>query len=290
MIVNEPKDIPRDLIPKKVYKYRLWDDQEPSINRIITDREIRFTSPSGLLADYPECQLPFRYDLITEEDLQKKSVQLAKIQYPNIKGNRKARYIQEIRKNMKYDDRAFREKVERDFKDYMDKVLGVFCTSLKFDDIKIWETLGVLGQGYCVELITDELLKLPAFSGGIGYVNYYKYSDIPVIKPIHHTSRERIEDAMTRIINVPIKYSYEQEFRFTKLNSVTKNGRPVPYKENERIVSLPIEAYSSVKLGYDISEYDKNAIIRSARESLGDTPIFQTKIENGKIVESMVNK
>lgn len=270
-------------MPKKVYRYEDWEN-EIDLNPILVKREIRLAKPSDFAADYPECSLPNDYSQVTEENLNKLAYQRATQWYPNLIGKNLRKEVQRLRSEMKIEDPEHRRESERINNEYLDQVLGVFCTALTFEDIQIWEHIGDLGQKICIAFHTEKLWKFEKMYGSAKHVDYYPFDKPPKLSPFSFSPEERIKKAIDRIYSIPDKYAYEQEFRFAKLGTDKKKEHPQPYSDEGRIVKLPKEVYSELILGYGMSDSDKKEVKKARDEYFPELPIWELDYKAGKIV------
>jgi len=263
-----------------VYKFLAWDDYEPESNKIITERKIKMSNSKSWGADYPEWKLPFDWDSVSQEQIYEKvyeraTIEVAMIGIEKLRVKDVTEHAENLMKKVKFWDEENQISTERDFFELLNSVTGAFCTTTNWDNSEMWEKWGHLGQGYCVGLNVKELRKIDMLSGLCDLVNYYPPENIPSISPISSNSIEAaINEFRIQLFSIPDRYSFEKEFRFTKINSNPDGTVTKPFTEEERIVDLPIKCYSSITLGNSISDSDKNSIINSAKISLPKIPIY----------------
>ncbi|HZY10428.1 MAG TPA: hypothetical protein VFF29_04675 [Bacteroidota bacterium] len=287
MELDLEKKIQTGEFPSIIYKFRLWDD-EPN-DHIIRKRTIRLASPSEMLADYPEASLPVDEALITEENLQKFALHTAQLQYPHEHRSFQEKEAQRLRSIMRIEDPEHRREAEYRASQRNDEVLGIFCSSIDFEDVYLWQTFAGLGTGFVVGLYTRKIVLHPLISGSAGLVEYYPTGNPPKLSPFSYNDQERTAKSLTEIFNIPDKYVKEKEFRIARTNRKRDNhGRIAKYAERDRIIQLGQDCYREILLGYDISNSDKSGVIDSRDRNLPGVPIYLTEIINDKVIKKQV--
>jgi len=271
---------------EKIYRFLIWDSYDSS-NRIITHNEIKLNNPEPWNAeDYGEWKLPFDWweneDKINNKLYERAAIEVMTIGIETLE----VVDVEEHYNNLKlaFWDTKNLDKLESEFFDELYACTGAFCTSVEWDNVKMWETWGNLGEGYCVGLNLSELRKVEKLRGLNSPVNYYSSNSIPKISIFEPKTLENtIGDFHKQLFSVPARLDYEKEFRFTKINSDEK-GFPYPYTTDDRIVKLPISCYDSIYFGYEISSQDKQEILNCIDVLLPDVKKFQLSYENKRLL------
>lgn len=271
--------------PNVVYKFRCWNDQ-PN-DHIIRHKTIYLSSPSELLADYPEAILPIDESQITEENLMKLAQYHTSIFFPELPPRLAQLKAQELRKSMLIEDPKHRIEAEGFAMKRNDEVLGIFCSSITFDNIEMWEAMACLSTGYAVGIRLKELLLDDRVSGSASIVKYYPMGDPPKVSPFSFSEKERIEKALEEINNVPKTYDYEKEIRIVRTNRKILNGIVQPYEAEDRLVKLNDEQIEEILLGPNISEKDKNEILEITNVNFPTIPVYLCEFINGRVVKAV---
>ncbi len=272
------------LIPREVYKFRIWNDSPR--DHIVKRRTIRLASPLELQADYPELRLPIDETIIDEAYMKRVARAEARKIYPFLNENDIERIaINEVRPKLTLDIKDEREWAYIKIREFSNAVNGVFCASYTFEDIIQWEYIANLGKGFAVSLDMKKVYLKREIFGTAGYVQYYPSNKIPTIKPYCFTEEERIERMFKQIFAVPDKFSYEKEYRIVRSSQrYDEEGNVAPFQESQRIITLNMEDYTGILLGYDMDAVEKDELIQVCKIQLQGIPIYQTKIEKGKVV------
>ncbi len=274
-VYHKTEGIDPEDYPDIVYKYRIWNLNEPE-NRIITHRELYLNSPTGLMADYPECRLPMCWELMTEEYI-KKWLKLYIYNNPEMDELLRSKLINDdYSKNIvNFSQRGWQLECEQTIYDQRDQILGVFCASDTKTNLHLWESFAGLSTGYCVGLKTAVLLDAGNI-GMIGKVNYYKPGEEPINSPLCLNNQQRIYEALDEIYNVPAIYTAEREYRMVKTNIVTPTSADA-YTEDTRRILLPEDAYAEIILGSKMNEKDEDELRKALQNVLPNVPVFKTQ-------------
>jgi len=267
------------MIPEKVYRYEDWDNENKGI-RILTEKRIWLSAPSDFGADYLECRLPLNFETFDEETYEEFVRKSFHDEFPNLAPNELEQKIEDAIKHEPYDSLPFhneshREEVLSIYGKKLDKTLGIFCTSKTFENVKMWEHGGNLGQGLCVALHTELLYKQTKLADGeADDIIYYPDDKTPMSDAISLSSSDRIIKVNLARFSVPQRFLHEEEFRFIRTNRLPYLNYPWEYAPYERIIPLPNEVYSEIILGPEISEVDKAEIIDTRNSNFENLPIW----------------
>lgn len=95
----------------------------------------------------------------------------------------------------------------------------MFCASDSKTNLHLWETFGGLSTGYCVGLNTAVLMDVGNI-GMMGKVNYYRHGEEPINSPLYLNDKQKLEEALDEIYNVPVLYAAESEYRMVRTNII----------------------------------------------------------------------
>lgn len=263
--------------PPVVYKFRSWNDGDNNeVNRIITHRTIRMSSPGQLLADYPECILPYDFENVKESDLQEVAIYHAKHDHPNASPDELVRIAANKRRRMKIFDKQNQRETISYYNNLLYECTGIFCTSYDCQSAVAWETLGCMGSNYAVGFNTTALFKVDGVSGSAGYVRYYPAGNPPKLLPWSLSEEERLEKVDLTLRSVPDTYENESEYRFVCSNYCPRTLEPVPFTQEGRHIEIPLHAYKCIILGDSMEKQDREEVIEATKRSLPGIPILAT--------------
>lgn len=129
------------------------------------------------------------------------------------------------------------------FHHFIDKIIGVFSTTIRYDIPLMWSHYAESHRGFCIGFNFDQLKSdLPESNGGfVQYVDHY-----PKI------GTEKQVELLNSFILTHYKthyWSYEQEFRITKLYTNNSNAF-------SRIEKISESAFSEIIVGIKVSNED----------------------------------
>jgi len=268
-----------------VYKYTYWDDKS-EISNIIKTKTIKLNNPSAWDADYEEWTLPFDWDSITRDQINRIVAERATkelLAEEKLNEITLQNRIRELESKLMFYDKKNRQKIEEEEIEKLKKYVGAFCTSTTIDSLKMWEGWGLQGAGYVVSFNVKELLKNPKMNGLNKEVNYYPPEKLPKISPLEPNDLQGIiEEFELQLFSIPEKNKIEREYRFTKIN--IKEGKLTPYTKEDRLVKLSNECYKSIILGYRMPIKHEKELLESISQNLKDIPIYKAEIEDKKVV------
>lgn len=184
---------------------------------------------------------------------------------------------------MKIEDPKHRSEAAHWWKKRNDEILGIFCSSMTYENEYMWVNFADDASGFAVGIDTVEFLDHPKIQGLIGKVDYYTNGDPPKVIPFALSEQEGINSRIKELTSVPDKYKNEKEIRIVRHNR--ENGRIAKYEENDRLVKLHQNCYYEILLGVDISDSDKNEIIETRDKVLSGVPIYTTDILDNKVIK-----
>lgn len=247
-------------IPKVLYKYRDWEN--PLHRRILKDREVYLASPDCFIDRY-DCHIPRRFDLLTDDQILNKYRTDLKKQFPAWEDERLEkeavawfkRGLLRDKENIKYYDEMFWEE--------FNLLFGVLSLTPIPDSKEMWIKYANNYSGFCVGFKSLELFEDFEHFGAGGPVSYYE--ELPILIPYQEDS---IIEHMRQIYSKEMKWSFEKEYRLSKINI------------RNRAVTLPITAYYEVIIGPKICNQYKKDIIRTVKKLLPDVVLRELYFEN----------
>ncbi|HNP49531.1 MAG TPA: DUF2971 domain-containing protein [Bacteroidia bacterium] len=132
------------------------------------------------------------------------------------------------------------------------KHLGVLCLSERFDSPAMWAHYAENQKGYCIGFSEEKLRRSELFGKG-GRVRYD--NTFPEISPITNLSEEYIENSFLETHTKSTDWSYEKEYRLTKLFYPK-----VPTTE-DRTINIPNNFVVEVIIGFNTEVEDRSVII-----------------------------
>lgn len=220
--------------PENIYKYRNWEGYQKTV---VTERTVFMAKPSSF-EDKKDCKLFKSYELMTNQDIFNKYIDLSKVKNPTWKRHEHRQYAKEMSKNSAMKNKNYiKELQEQNFLKF-DERFGVLSLTANPSNLKMWNKYSDDGKGFCVGFHSNVMFP---FLGGGGKVIYCE--ELPIIFPNDDFDTERVK----QIFSKEEKWSFEEEYR-------THEFYKIPPKDSERCIILPKEAYKEVIFGWAMSE------------------------------------
>lgn len=245
-------------LPDLIYKYRDWSDDYHKT--ILTKRQVFLASPSSF-EDKLDCKIPIRYDLLTEKDIFDKYLYYSKLDNPGWNRGKHRSHAREWTKKspLKNPDTAkvFQEQF---FQDFFER-FGVLSLTADHENHDMWKKYSGDYKGFCVGFNTT--IMFDSLGGG-GNVNYF--DELPIIFPEPKHSLE--EQHLYQVYSKERKWEFEKEYRTHKFSYK-------PLTSDQRIVTLPPEAYNCIILGKDMPAGTKENLKESIPKELAHIKIIE---------------
>ncbi len=249
--------------PKILYKYRYWDEDYNS--RILTNNEIYFSSPS-MFNDPFDCNVPFRYDLLSKKEVIPRSREMLKRDEPKFNRHQ---IRKESKSLLKY---GYRKNPEKQYKyqvEYREKHFGICSLTTDPKNIVMWSHYSDSHKGFCVGFYTDKLVDFvrscSSNNGPLIDLLKVKYQkEYPILNP--NDFDDDVEFMVEPLIIKSNNYKYEDEFRLTSING------------NKFSINIPEEIYAEVILGCQISKRNREAIKSILKVNFHNTKLFYSKM------------
>ena len=251
--------------PKKVYKYRDWENGRHK--NVLLYNELYLASPKDFNDPF-DCRIPPNFINLSETEKNDYITKLAISQFDDVQkeGSDMAKVIKDLETRLK-DTERFQQLAENLTFTEQDKYYGILSLSLRWNSILLWSHYSNSHKGFCVGFWTKKLLETGLF-GGVIKVDYS--TNFPNIKPDVRRSKEETAQKLITQTGVKSKdWTYEKEFRFLK------HFFPDIPKPFERIINVSNDIISEVILGINISDTNKEEIIEICR--LKNIPVYLAK-------------
>lgn len=253
-------------VPPVLYKYRTWNNPDyPYHKKILTDKAVYLSPPSGF-EDPLDCKVPDRYDLLTDDDIYKRTLSKAKKDYPYL-GNAIHHYIAEywVKNTPLKDPVKSKRNQEKIFEDF-DRQIGVLCLTANPQNFEMWDKYSDGHKGFCVGFHGKELFSDHERFGFTGDVDYLD------VLPIIHPNEEMLDKAFKKVFSKLRKWEFEEEYRTTKI--IHK-----PLNDDWRTVPVDEEKYAEIIFGALMPEADKDEISKLIKNKFPNVKLGQAEID-----------
>lgn len=258
MIVNNPileKFWPNPKgFPEVVYKYRCWHDENH--RRMLENNEI-YMSPAKFFNDPFDCKLYKNYYLLDTPEKIKNHIDKSMHKY--------AEWMKENKKNPEEMRKIIEERTSDIIMyqvrgEYYDNIMnnqnyGTACFSKHWDSILMWSHYANNHKGFCLGFDRKKL-EISGLFGKGDYVDYIE--EFPII----HPDEEEDKTQSLRTYRKHKLWDYEGEYRLMNIFP----GEGADEKSEKRKIRVPLDFIIEILLGVDITDQDKEAIIKIANE------------------------
>jgi hypothetical protein len=222
-------------LPEIIYKYRIWDDKYQKT--ILTDR-IVFMAPPTSFKDKKDCKLLKRYDLMTEQDMYDKYLEMSKKNNPNWSRQQHRAFARDwTKKSPLRDKKNIKKQQEEHFLEF-DQRFGVLSLTANPTNLDMWNKYSKNGEGFCVGFDPKILFN---HLGGGGPVQYYKK-----LPDIFYNDDFHVEH-FKQVFSKEKKWLFEEEYR-------THKFYPKPTTISDRQIVVPVEVFKEVIFGWNMSD------------------------------------
>lgn len=246
-------------LPEVLYKYRDWSNIHHK--SLITKQEIYLAEPNSFNDPF-DCKIPTRWDLMTQDEFDKRNEELLEIGRNVSYHNERERKI--FAKNLQAQGIWWsRGNIKKPGKDYFDKISGlsgVVSLTSKADNILMWSHYSNSHSGFCIGFDTDKILELDCFDF-IGKVSYSK--PYPIIDAAFDINLRYFLEMFSKSSD----WEYEDEYRITKRHMDT------------RVVKLPKNTIKEIVLGCMINDIDKRELLKQIQTNLPHVQIKQAELK-----------
>lgn len=244
--------------PETLYKYRSWIDKFHKT--VLTEKQLYYSSPNQF-EDPKDCKLTVRFDLLSAQE--KLSWIEHKLKQQNPEKNRNF-YRSEARRLFKSSPISDNKKIKELQKNALEEYnlrTGVLSLTGNPNNNGMWDKYGDKHKGYCVGF--DPLILFEQLGGG-GMVQYVK--ELPIVYP--EPKHNHQEQMVYQVFYKEDKWSFEEEYR-------THTFHHQPMSNKDRIINVPKEAFKTLIFGKNMSNEDKENIIKTIHPDLNKIEIIE---------------
>lgn len=247
-------------LPPLIYKYRTWSDEYHK--RFINEREI-FMASARSFEDDLDCHNPTRFDLLTSQQIYDYYFWSSKKENTNFTRQQHREFARNWAKKSPVKDKLTVEKWKaQTLEEYYDHD-GILSLTENWNNEEMWRKYADDGKGFCIAYNTRKLFRHIGGGGTVDYVD-----ELPIILP--EPFMTFAEALRNRVYCKLKKWSFEEEYR-------TKKFWPHVATIQDRQIRLPKEVFNKIILGDNISESDKDEIIKNTNLYIGDIEIVERK-------------
>lgn len=243
--------------PAIVYKYRDWNHRYHK--RFIDEREVFMAAPSDF-EDDKDCKIPTRYDLLTKKQIFAWAMRLSEIKNPNFNRDQRRKDARDWIKKKMFKNKKFLEEHHDYYSQEHNLRRGVLSLTEEPCLEEMWNKYANKSEGFCIGYNSRIMFE---YLGGGGKVIYHDVLPIIFPEPI----MEHLKMHALQLYSKEMKWEFEKEYR-------THKFWPAPATIGDRQIQLPKEAFNKIILGKNISQKNRNEIIMSVKNNIGDIPIF----------------
>lgn len=247
---------------KSLYKYGRFDKDNYFENIF---KNILYFPNISQLNDPFDSQIPVRYDLCTDEQIDKLTIR----QIPNYDPNN---FTHLMRKKIAKDEiRLNPEAVLKRISGFVEERVGIFSLAQRKDNLLLWSHYSDNHKGYCIEFDTIKLNNLlievfltqnvKAFIFKVNYDDNY-----PIIIPTVDSDEERLRK---QFLIKSKDWEYEQEWRILVLDGVRING-------------IPKGIIKNVYLGLNVSTTNIDLVKNLLKKYNSEVKLFKAKKAENK--------
>ncbi len=261
------------MLPKYLYKYRDWDDQNHK--KLLTQNEIYFTSAKQFNDPFDSTIL-LRYDLLEDAhflELYKKHI---KMQNPQLKDEAiedlaKKEMSKGLYKDPNHLKRHYDYVQEKRYKDF-----GIFSCSEIHNSILMWSLYSNSHEGFCVGFNAEKMKTFfEKISVSLGVV--IEHHEVEYVKdyPILNPSEMTIEQIVLKALIIKAaNWEYEKEHRFILMKHPS-------FHLKERNIRIQSGIICKVILGCNMPALQRREIIGLLREQPDKIELLQARIKKG---------
>ncbi len=252
--------------PQTLYKFRSWSDKNH--RKLLTESKLWVPVATGLNDPF-DCCIPFRLDLMSEEDFLERVV----LNPPaGIEGSSIAEVSEwakpRIDEFLRRDPAQKEEVLLRLARSYS-AFHGVLSFATIRDDPLLWPHYANCYEGFCVGFdydrfndFLDSFLDITGIPSPGRWIDYVE--EMPVIAPTNNDGVD--SDAYLRLLTVKsIRWEYEKEYRYVFSNW------------HDRELVFDASFVTEIILGSECSIEDRAAIRTFAQKRFPSATVFQAK-------------
>ena len=252
--------------PNPIYKYRRWTNIYEK--KVITHKQV-FMAPSTSFEDKKDCKGRVRYDLLTESQLIDLYFKASLERNPQFSIEQHIKEANDWAKKSPLKNKI--ELIKQQEQDYIDwsKRNGILCITGDPTNVKMWDKYSDSHNGFCVGFDSNILFRLFGRGRKIEYV-----VKLPDIFPSNIDSY--MEQSIKQVFYKEKKWGFEKEYRVTKMHESHLT-------QEQRIITLPFEAFKEIIFGANMSQTHKDEIIAITETTLPNIVFKQATFEGDKV-------
>lgn len=228
-------------IPKIVYKYRNWTDEN---HQTLLTKQIVFMSAPTSFEDPVDCKLFKRYDLLTNDEIYDYYLKNSKTRNPTFSRQQHREFARGwAKKSLMRDKEQIKKMQQEDFIKF-DERFGVLSLTANPSNYFMWDKYSENHRGFCVGF---DAMKMFKRLGGGSKVIYYDI--LPEILPSDDFDTEWHK----QIFSKERKWEFEQEYR-------THMFYEEPITNKERQIIIPKDCFSEIIFGANMTLSFQNEI------------------------------
>ena len=256
--------------PKTLYKLRSWSNQDKKIqanHRMLLEENKLWVPVASDLNDPFDCSIPFRFDLMRDDEFQVRVERILAEANPSIQPAELTIAARQLGKGSDLRDPARRfEALKRLAWAYAD-THGILSFTTIRDDPLLWSHYANCHKGFCIgfdydrlSIVLDRFLHMTGVPSPGRWIDYVK--EMPVIIPCNDDGAD--VDAYLRLLTIKSDHwNYEKEYRY------------VFSRWKDEALEFDASCVSEVILGSKISDQDRDEIPIIVRERFPGAKLLQ---------------
>jgi hypothetical protein len=256
--------------PASLYKFRSFDMKGHNLT-LLSHNELFFAA-SSRFNDPFDSKIPISYISDSRNEIINFWTKQMQVIEPGWSKSARRKRIEELFEDGKITDQGFIENAKLHTEQVGSRLFGIFSLAGSPSNILLWSHYSDSHSGFAVGFQTSELRKMSAsnrakMQKGMILLPIQYSKEFPLINGYKHTREERFRlQQLTKAKD----WEYEQEFRI-----LLQNGP-------DTIVRFPNNVFKRVLLGCNITETDRNIIIKILREREDRLNLYQAQRSKNK--------
>jgi len=257
------------IYPSTIYKYRDWTN--PFHQEILKSKIIYLPSPKDLNDPF-DCRPPISLEMLDSDEKIKAYVENYIKDSPSINQNRNVD-VKTIKTKMfdfiKYRKSDYIKEYNKAYIEKGNQHFGIFCASTIWNSIQMWSYYSNYHTGFCIGLITEELIK---FIPGFRSMKTIYRKEYPKVNPLapyekESPSQEFIDSCFERSHIKASGWKHEKEYR------IFSNIFPMQFYDESRQIKINRDSFRSLFIGLQFPEKDLSTMIDYAKDL--KVPLFK---------------
>lgn len=270
-------------LPKILYKYRVWKDENDENDsyefhrELLTKRRIYYCSPKDINAPF-DCKIPFLYDFTDKLKFEKFFEFHTKILFPNITEKEVRKTTEDILKSQVLEKESSLQMLISNQIKRMNKFIGFYSLTKNCKNILMWSHYSNSHKGFCVGFSTQKLkehqksyFKRKGLKSQLRQVKYF--NKLPLLDGLEVEKKDVLIRGEKSLTSKSIDWKYEKEYRIITFN-------PFGLTNSQRRDKLPISAFKEVFFGCEMAEPHKEEIKKVLRNEEFKVDLYQAKMKD----------